>query len=435
MYKKKRRRTDAEHWVKLLLCCGSQQSVRMDCSNLAADWLVKMGSHRRIQSQRITVTHVLVSMILLFTFLCAGCNQQRPEEPLSQKIDDYLSQMNFWGTVLITQGGDTILRKAYGMADAENNVKNAIDTSFLLCSVTKQFTGAAILCLEAEGKISASDTLDKYFPEYEKLSAVSVSDLLAMKGGFGDFFDWPFISKNHMVSEYRVGISEVLYTMSIEDMEDYIISEWKQKSDDYIYSNSDYFMLGRIIECASGMTYQEYVTEKLFVPAGMTNSGFVDTLESAFPHNHSGGVYYRQKWPFPLLYSAGSIVTTADDLDLWLDAYWGGKLFPEFMLERISGQHEFSYDRVERSEIGHYNNTIRVTFDYNYGWYTYYDESDDAISFHEGSMVGFDTFVLYDQGSQTKIILLSNNTDDRTSKMGEIVQNVYNWSTGKNIDW
>jgi len=407
---------------------------RMDCSEYAADWLVKMGLLRRIQSQRKSITRVLVSMILLFAFLCAGCNQQRSDEPLGSKIDDYLFQKNFWGSVLITQGGDTTLRKSYGMADAENNAKNAIDTPFLIASVTKQFTGAAILCLEAEGKIKVSDTLDKYFPKYEKLSAVTVADLLAMKGGFGDFFDWPFIIENHMVTEYRVGIKEALYTMSIEDMEDYIISEWKQKSDEYIYSNSDYFMLGRIIERASGMTYQEYVTEKLFVPAGMTNSGFVDTLESAFPHNHSGVVYYRQKWPFPLLYSAGSIVSTVDDLELWLDAYWGGKLFPEFMLERISGRPDNSYDRIERSEIGHYNNTIRVEFDYNYGWYTYYDESDDAIQFHFGSMVGFHAFVLYDQDSQTKMIMLSNNTDDQTSKMGEIVQNIFNWSTGKNLD-
>ena len=107
--------------------------------------------------------------------------------PLSWELDKYLTDVEFWGTILVVQEDNIIHRKAYGKADAEHNVKNKISTPFYLCSLTKQFTGAAIMVLEAEGKLDVSDTLDKYFPEYDKCKNITVSALLSMTAGTGDF--------------------------------------------------------------------------------------------------------------------------------------------------------------------------------------------------------------------------------------------------------
>ena len=98
-----------------------------------------------------------------------------------------LTNEDFWGAVLIEQSGEIILRKAYGIADVENNIENRIDTAFYIGSATKQFTGAAILMLEADDILDTSDTLDVFFPEYDigNLKNVTVKDLLAMRGGFG----------------------------------------------------------------------------------------------------------------------------------------------------------------------------------------------------------------------------------------------------------
>jgi len=278
---------------------------------------------------------------------------------LGQSIDDLLTDGDFSGTVLVEQGGEIILRKAYGLADVENNIENSIDTAFYIGSTTKQITGAAILALEADGKLDTSDTLDVFFLEYgiDNLKNITVANLLAMGGGFGGV--------PHREME----------AVTSKDVEVSVIHNWS--SDNHGYSNSDYWLLGRIIERVSGMTYEEYIWTRLFEPAGMTNSGFGDTHKSALAYSGSGDVFPRS--PFTVPYSSGGIVSSVDDLSLWMDAYFGGKLFPETMLERVTGG-------------------------YNYGWYL----NHNPIWHHSGSILGFSTYLIYDRYSDTKIILLSN---------------------------
>jgi len=343
-------------------------------------------------------------------------------EPLGREIDEYLSGKDYTGTVLIVKGEDIILRKAYGLADAEKDTANTINTPFHLASVTKQFTGAAILTLEAEGKLSNTDTLDKFFPGYESLDKVTVADLLAMKGGFRDFiFDfyskWITDHTGEQVCEWEqftddlideAGVAEKAASLSLEEIETLILTKWRgEPLGGYEYSNSDYFLLGRIIERVSGMTYQEYVKEKLLTPAGMTNTGFAGTHDSATPHYPDGTVMV-QKWAYTydFMYSAGGIISAADDMSLWLDAYFKGTLFQQSALEKVSGGHN-----------------------YNYGWHI----EEDTRWFHKGGVPGFNIFVMYDRDSDTKIILLSNRAPGvaEYDDFGGLIDNVSSMAIGK----
>ena len=277
--------------------------------------------------------------------------------PLGQTIDDYLSKNSFFGTVLVAQGTDIILHKAYGDG-YDSGVSNTINTRFNIGSVTKQFTGAAILQLEAEGKLAVSDTLNKFFPDYDGLENVTVQDLLIMQGGFGDFAS-----------------TIALSGASSKDIESHIITGWGGKRLAYFsYSNSDYWLLGKIIEQASGMTCEQYFVEKLFIPAGMANSRFAND------------------WRVAVAYTAGGLVSTAWDLSLWLEAYFCGKLFDESMLNQI---------RRGR---------------YNYGW----NFRDNSIWWHNGLMGYFNSTVLYDSKSETKIIILANSGTNTSKALGII---------------
>ena len=77
------------------------------------------------------------------------------------------------------------MSQTYGMADRMNNIPLTIHTPLGIASITKQFTGAAILQLEEQGKLDTSTTLDYFFPGYDGLENVTVAELVSMRGGFG----------------------------------------------------------------------------------------------------------------------------------------------------------------------------------------------------------------------------------------------------------
>jgi len=292
-----------------------------------------------------------------------------------------LNLYNFEGTALIIQDGETILRAAYGMACDTQNIEHTVYSQFYIASVSKQFTGAAILLLEIDGLLDTSDTLDNFFTGHDNLGDVTVADLLVMRGGFGSYIPWLFDLRN-------AGEFEKMLSLTNEDIEYHIISNWRGAPlGFYAYSNSDYWLLGRIIEQASGMTYQEFITTRIFEPVGMANSGFAGVHDAVSPHGIPY-VYFDGKnvmdaanWPFSFTYATGGLISTVDDLSLWLDAFFGGELFPTYLLDDVV-----------------------LVGSYNYGWFF----ESDPIWQHPGNLPGFNAHVLYDRDSGTRIILLSN---------------------------
>src|SRR4030081_3685377 len=111
---------------------------------------------------------------LLLVFLsCASCEAQN----FAQRADQYLnkySREQFMGSVLVARAGKVLFTKSYGFADLENDVLNAPETKFNICSLTKQFTGLAVLQLAERGKLKLEDPVSKYYeqapPAWEKIT-------------------------------------------------------------------------------------------------------------------------------------------------------------------------------------------------------------------------------------------------------------------------
>src|SRR6478609_6639408 len=124
------------------------------------------------------------TLILLFFFLPLLSFGQKD---VSTKLEKYMQAQvdvnNFSGTVLVSQNGNVLLEKAYGLADYEWNIKNTVDTKFQLASVTKQFTATAILILVEQKKIALTDKLSKFFPDYPKADSVTIHMLLSHTSG------------------------------------------------------------------------------------------------------------------------------------------------------------------------------------------------------------------------------------------------------------
>jgi len=184
---------------------------------------------------------------------------------LSQWIDGQSAEDKFSGVVLIAKNGKPIFQKAVGLADKAGKTPNRIDTKFNLGSINKLFTRIAITQLIEQGKLSWDDKLGKILPDYpnkEAAEKVTVKHLVEMQSGIGDFFG----------KKYEATPKE-----RIRSIKDYLPLFADQAlafepGSKRAYSNGGYIVLGAIIEKVTGQTYYDYVRERIFKPAGMTNT-------------------------------------------------------------------------------------------------------------------------------------------------------------------
>lgn len=211
-----------------------------------------------------------------------------PHEKLSQtqiikEFNSYLAKLvaadMFSGAVLVAQNGKPISKRAYGFNDSK--IANRIDTQFDLASIGKMFTSVAIAQLAQQGKLSYSDSISKFLPDYPNKQAaekVTLHHLLTHTSGIGDFLD------KQEYQAARHGDKGRFQTM--QDWFPFFASvplSFKpgEKND---YSNSNFIVLGTVIEKVTGQSYFDYVREHIFKPAGMNN-----TILTVATGNSSGG--------------------------------------------------------------------------------------------------------------------------------------------------
>lgn len=330
---------------------------------------------------------LLCLLLAASVMLLAGCSQapvvsSSSEEKavyensayseLTDDIDEYITGTKFSGSIMVTVNDEIAYSKAFGMADKSRGIKNSVDTVYQIGSVTKQMTGAAILRLESEGKLSLDDTLDKYFDGYDYLSGITVAQVCNMTAGFGNYLD-TFLNTIKTGSGADVSV----YT------EDYIVKSILDEGTKFTpgtyseYSNSGYYLLGRIIEQVSGETYREYLKKSFFDVYGMDNTGFIGDAAD----NNKG--YTVKDFPvespitYEIAYSAGGVISTTADIEKWLKNYSNDKFFN--MVDSAGGSYGFGWN-IEKN-----------------GVYT-----------HGGTTPSYSSNVIKDKMNKINVIVLSN---------------------------
>lgn len=259
-------------------------------------------------------------LIIIFPFqLFAQTNLLKNLEEYAQnehKLKD------FDGSILVVNKKKVILKKSFGMADREWSISNTADTKFRIGSITKQFTAASILQLAEQGKLSIDDKLNKYFENYPNGDLITIKMLLNHSSGVKNYTELPeFLPKSVLPME-----------------SDSVIAIFKDKGLDFKpgtqfhYSNSGYFLLGVIVEKASGLKLSEFLDRNIFNKVGLTNTS-LDRSDSVLRYRAKGygkskkGIvenapYMSMNLPF----SAGAIISTTEDLYLWTQALFGNKI-------------------------------------------------------------------------------------------------------------
>lgn len=180
-------------------------------------------------------------------------------------VNDLAARDEFSGAVLIAKDGQPILEKAWGKASIRYDVPNRVDTKFNLGSMNKMFTAVAIAQLVEQGKLSFDDKVGKHISGYPNAAVrdkVTVHHLLTHTSGLGSHFGSEKYERDWL--KIRT-VDDFLATVSDQ-------SPQFEPGARFSYSNTGFIVLGKLIEKVSGMSYYDYVREKIFKPAGMNSS-------------------------------------------------------------------------------------------------------------------------------------------------------------------
>ncbi len=203
---------------------------------------------------------------------------------LKNELDPFLKDQNryhgFNGSVLIAKNKEVIFKGDFGKANF--STKEIIDSSysFQLASLSKQFTAAAIVLLQQDGKIDYDDTITKYFPNFH-YSKATIRQCLNHTAGLPKYF---WIAEHKWSKDHYPTNMEMMEMMEDDDVMQYFSPGAK-----YTYSNTAYFVLASVIEKVSGMSYSKFLEKRIFGPLQMNNSyAFSHSYDKVKPNQISG---------------------------------------------------------------------------------------------------------------------------------------------------
>ncbi len=291
-------------------------------------------------------------------------------------------------TVIVVKDGKTLLRKGYGLADTSGMKPMDPGMVLRLGSITKQFTAVAILMLAEEGKLSLTDDLTRFFPDYPtRGKTITIEHLLTHTSGIASYTSRP---------DYPLTMgSDVTVAQMIDSFKNDPLDF--EPGSAYRYNNSGYFLLGAIIEKVSGMPYAKFLEQRIFVPLGMKDTAYegFERSSTAYAAGHTPGPKgFERAAPLSMTqpYAAGSLVSTVDDLARWDAAITQGRL-----LKPASWQRAFtSYTLADGKPTG-----------YGYGWQIGQLQGAPTVA-HGGGINGFSTYALRLPEQKVFVAVLSN---------------------------
>lgn len=259
----------------------------------------------------------VITILLLFSAGAAfaqGTGGRTPPKTV-EKVNAYLKkldQIGYSGAVLVALNGKPVVSKGFGDSDAERKLKNSPRTIFDIGSLTKQFTAAAIMKLEMQGKLSTDDQVGKYFQNVPPDKAsITIHQLLRHSAGLPSVVGGDFD---------RIGEAEFVEKVLSAPLR-------FPAGTRFSYSNVGYSLLALIVEKVSGQSYEQFLYENLWKPAGMETTGYTrpnfdkNLIAVGYGANGRWGRPTDKQWdkdaPFLHLKGNGGILSTTEDLWKW----------------------------------------------------------------------------------------------------------------------
>lgn len=328
----------------------------------------------------VSLASRFVAVLALFT--AASFAARAASARLERVVETQAVAGNFSGTVLVAQGDTPLLDHAWGQANIEWGVPNSPTTRFRIGSITKQFTAAAILLLEERGQLKTSDPLSLFIPEAPPAWApLTLDHLLTHTSGvpsftaFPEFRTWKHVPTNITETMRRIRDRPLDFAPGAK----------------FAYSNSNYLLLGYVIERVTGMDYATFLRLNILEPLGLRDTG-VDADATLVPRRATGYMNFLGEFETAphidatVPHAAGAMYSTTHDLHRWIRALVGGKLLSPAALAKM---------------------LTPVAGSYAYGIRVYEDAGRRVIE-HGGTAPGFAAQLRYYPDAQLTVVVLSN---------------------------
>lgn len=270
-------------------------------------------------------------LLLFALFSAVTLTAQSPDYDAAMAI--YQTENSPGAAAIVVKDGEIVYHKAFGSANMELGIPMQTDHVFRIGSITKQFTATAILKLAEEGKIALDDEITRFLPDYPTQGKkITVHQLLNHTSGIQSYTNMVAWTEETRRKDFTPEAMMEFFANTP------MLSE---PGEVWSYNNSGYFLLGMIIEKASGMNYEEYVETQFFKPLEMTSSRYGHPEEitrrraSGYMPTDDGyqnATYLSMTQP----YAAGSLLSTVEDLSKWYHAVAAGEVISLKSLEKAT---------------------------------------------------------------------------------------------------
>ncbi len=319
-----------------------------------------------------------------------------------REIDTFLSTLyvcgQFTGAVLVAEHGHVIYKKAFGLADRENNKPFTLQTPEYIGSLSKQFTAMGIMILKERGKLNYDQPVRNFFPELpECMQPVTIRHLLYHTSGLATFDDFPDMTERDV---FNILLKQKTLNF--------------KPGDRFEYCNAGYSLLGMIIEKISGQSLNDFLSENVFRPLGMYHTTVNEFLRRNSDRAVGYDMFGTQNNYDTFMGGNASIISTVEDLFLWDQA-----LYRPTIISRNTLEEAFS-----RSPIS-LNDDVFGKKSYGFGWWIV-DKNGSKDLFHDGAFGGYRAYIERFLTPQNTIIQLSNLRHPFTLDIRNAIVNILN---------
>ncbi len=317
-------------------------------------------------------------------------------------------------SLIIAKNGTIIKSGGYGLSNLELGVPASTKTVYEIGSMTKQFTSMAIMMLMEEGKLSLDDRLTRFFPTAPPFwKNITLRHLLTHTSGIQNHVAVP-----GYLGVFRINILHETFPKESEILKLFFqLPAEFQPGQTWAYDNTGYYLLGLIIEQVSKQSYWDFLERRILSPLGMRNTRSTATRD-LIPHRASGYVWedslFKNQpplWPF-VGFSAGSLMSTVEDLALWDAALYSEKLVKKETLNQM-------WQPVKTREGGW------LPYNAGLGWFTDTYHGHRLVQ-HSGGTPGFSSVIYRFPDDTLTVIILTNHADKMIDQLALDLAGMYN---------
>jgi len=326
------------------------------------------------------------------------------------RIDAVMQELHrtrgFNGNVLVAKHGKIIYENAIGWADYLHRKELNINSQFELASITKTMTGTAILMLMEQGKLSLNDDVKKFFPDFP-YDGVTIRLLLTHRSGM---MNYVYFTDDLYRAEHRDERKGISNAQEMALIAQYKPKPFNKPDKRFLYNNSNFMVLGSIIEKVTGQSYADFMKAHVFEPAGMEHTAvYSKAAYDKIPVDVVG--HDRGQWRYSVAQNFldgpvgdKGIYSTVGDLYLFDRALRAGKLLKQATMDSAY---------VPRNPMLHGH------FSYGYGW-RIFEAPGQQVIYHTGWWHGFRHIFLRDMKDDITIVLLTNLSNGSLLKLDDL---------------